>query len=77
MENESYSTTWVDLKTVFEAYPQPQKWPISAPKNQKDPEIKSKLKVRIEGTLENKISSTTWVDPKTVLEPNPDPKKVH
>ena len=39
-----------------------------------DPKIKSKSKVRVEGTIENKSCSTTWVDPKIVFEPYPDQK---
>ena len=36
--------------------------------------MKSKLKVRIEGTIENKSCSTTRVDPKTVFNHYPGPK---
>ena len=52
----------------------PQNQPIRAPKNKKDPKIKSNSKVKIEVSIENKSYSTTWVDPKTVLELYPDPK---
>ena len=53
----------------FWAPPRPQKV-----KN--DPKIKSKSKVRIEGTIENKSYSTTWVHPKTVFETILDPKNI-
>ena len=36
--------------------------------------MKSKSKVRIEGTIENEICSSTGADHKTVLEPYPNPK---
>ena len=38
--------------------------------------IKSKSKVRIEGTTENKSFSITWVDPRKVFQPYPDPKNI-
>ena len=60
---------------TFWTLSRPQKYPISALKSKNDPKVKSKSKVRIEGTIENKSCSTTWVDPKTVFEPYPDPKK--
>ena len=66
--------TWVDPKTVFEPYPNPKNSPLGPQKVKKDPKIKSKSKVRIEGTVETETCSTTWVDPKKVFEPLPDPK---
>ena len=74
IENKSCSTTWVDLKTVFEPYPEPKDSPLGPQKIKNDCKIKLKSKVRIEGNIENKSYSTTWVDPKTVLEPHSYPK---
>ena len=48
--------------------------PLGPPKVENDLKIKSKSKVRIEGTIENESCSTTRVDPKPVFEPYPDPK---
>ena len=42
--------------------------------NQGFMQIKSRSKVRIEGTIENKSFSASWVGPKLVFEPSPDPK---
>ena len=61
-------------QNIFWTLSRPQKQLIRAPKSKTDPKIKSKSKVRIEGTIENKSSSTTWVDPKTFFEHYPDPK---
>ena len=36
--------------------------------------LRSKLKVRIEGDIENESCSSTWVDPKIDFKPFPDPK---
>ena len=58
----------------FQTLPQPKKLPIRAQKVKNDPKIKSKSKVRIEGTIENKSCSTTQVDQKTVFETKPNPK---
>ena len=58
----------------FEPYPNPKNCPLGPPKLKKYPKIKSKSKVRIEGTIETKSYQTTWVDPKTVFEPYPDHK---
>ena len=41
-ENESYSTTWVEPKTVFEPYPNPKNSPLGPQKVKNDPKIKSK-----------------------------------
>ena len=54
--------------------PRPQNRPLGPKKIKNDPKIKSKLKVRIQGTIENKSYSTKLVDPITVFEPYPDPK---
>ena len=69
MENKSWSTIWVDPKTVFEPYTYPKNRPLGSQKVKSYPKIKSKSNGRIEGTIENKSCSTTWVDPKTVFEP--------
>ena len=54
----TYECTYVREKPLIE---------VGAPPN--DPKIKSKSKVRIEGTMKNESCSTTLVDPKTVLSP--------
>ena len=46
-------------KPVFEADPNPQKNLLGRQKAKNDPKIKSKSKVRIEGTIENKSCSPT------------------
>ena len=74
IENESYPTTWVDPKTVFNAYPIPQNSPLRPQKVKKGPKIKSKSKVRIEGNIENKMFSTRWLTSKQFLNPTPTPK---
>ena len=43
----------------FEPYPYPKNGPSGPQKAQNDPKIKSKSKVKIEGTIENKSCSTT------------------
>ena len=82
MENKSYSTTWVDPKTVLKLYLNPKNSSVGPKKIKNDsknsplglqkvkncPKIKSNSKVRIEGIIENKSWSTTWVDPKTAYE---------
>ena len=45
-------------KTVFEPYPNLKNSPLWPQKVRIDPKIKSKSKVRIEGTLENESCST-------------------
>ena len=74
IENKSFSTTWVDPKTVFEPYPDQQNSPLRPQKFKIDSKIKSKSKVKIEGTIEKKSCSTIWADPKTVFEPYLSPK---
>ena len=54
--------------------PQPKNSPLGPQILKKDPKIKSKSKVRIEGTIENESCSTTCVDPKTVVDPYSDHK---
>ena len=56
---------------------QPQKMAYKGPKKAgNNPKIRSKSKVRIDGSLENKNSSDIWLDIKTVFEPYPNiPKK--
>ena len=46
-ENESCSTTWVDLKTVVVPYSNPEISPLGHQKVKNDPKIKSKSNVRI------------------------------
>ena len=46
----------------------------SGPELKNDPKIKSKSKVRIEGTIENKSYSTTFI---TAFEPLLSPKRIH
>ena len=46
-------------KTVFEPFPDPKTAHQGPKKSKKYPKIKSKSKVRIEGTIENKSCSTT------------------
>ena len=48
-------------------------WQIEPKKVKNGPQIKSKSKDRIEGTIKNESCSTTWVDPKTVFEPHIEP----
>ena len=50
IENKSCSTIWVDPKTVVEPYPNPKNSPLGTQKVKNDSKIKSKSKVRIEGT---------------------------
>ena len=59
IENKSFSTTCVDLKTVFEPYPDPKKSPLGPIKVKNYPIFKSNSKFRNEGITENKSSSTT------------------
>ena len=74
IENESYSTTWVDPKTVVKPYFYPQTSRLGPQKDRNDHKIKSKSKVRIEESIGNKSGSTIWVYPKTVVETYPNPK---
>ena len=60
-ENESYSTTWVKPKTVFEPYSNHKISPLGPKNIKKDPKIQSKS--RIERNKENESYSTTWVNP--------------
>ena len=69
IENESFSTTWVDPKQCLNPSQTPKKWPVKARKRKKWPKIKSKSNVRIERKEENEIRSTTWAEPKTVVKP--------
>ena len=48
--NKRCSTTWVDLKKVFEPYPDPKNCPFWPQKVKND----QKLKVRIVENIENK-----------------------
>ena len=41
--------------------------PLGPQKVKKDPKIKSKSNVKIEGNVENDSCLTTWVDPKTIF----------
>ena len=68
MQNESCSSTWVDPKTFFEPFPNPQNSPLGPKKN------KSKSNVRIKRNKENESCSTTWVDSKDVVETYPNPQ---
>ena len=58
-ENESCSTTSVDLKTIVKPYPSPKNSPLGPQKVKNDPKIKSKLNVRTEKTKENESCSTS------------------
>ena len=51
-ENENCSTTWVDPKIDLKPFPDPKNSQLG-PKKYKWLAIKSKSKVRIEGTIEN------------------------
>ena len=59
IENESCSTTQVDLKTAFEPFPNPKNSPLGPQKVKNDPKNKSKSNVRIEGNIENESCSST------------------
>ena len=72
--NESCSTTWVDSKIIFEPYLDPKNSPLGPQNVKNDPKIKSKSKVRIEGTIENKSCLFLWVDKKKFLNRIPTPK---
>ena len=74
IHNESWTTTWVHPKTVFEPYPNPKNSPLGPQKDKNDPQIKSNSNVRIQGIIENESCSTTWLDPQTVFEPYIEPK---
>ena len=76
IEDESWSTTWVDLKTVVEPYSDHKANPLGPQKDKNDSKIKSKSNVTIQGIIENESCSTTWVDPKTVFEPHIEPKNI-
>ena len=39
VENRSFSTTWVDPKTVFEPYPDPKNSPLGPPKVKMTPKL--------------------------------------
>ena len=52
-------TETYNMKTVFEAYPNPKNSPLGPQKFKKAPKTKLKSKVRIEGDIENEIYSTT------------------
>ena len=57
IHNESWTTTWVDPKTVFEPFLDPKN-SLSGPKKVKnDPKIKSKSNARIKQNKENKSCS--------------------
>ena len=87
IENKSYSTTWVDPKTVLKLYLNPKNSSVGPKKIKNDsknsllglqkvkncPKIKSNSKVRIEEIIENKSCLTTLVDSKTVFEPYRNP----
>ena len=49
--------------------------PLVAQKSQKGPKIRSKIKVKIEGSIENKNYSAIWNGPKAVFESYSNPKK--
>ena len=57
-ENESYSTTWVDHKIIFEPYPDPKNSPLRPQKVKNDPKIKSNSNIKIQGIIENESFST-------------------
>ena len=61
-------------KNFLELYLDPKNCPLGPQKVKNYPKIKSKSKVRIEGTIENKSCSTTLVDPKKVIESFSNPK---
>ena len=61
------------LKKVFQHYADPKNISLGPQKVKNDPKIKSKSKVRIEGTIE-KIFSSTSVDGELLLNPTPNPK---
>ena len=73
MQNESWTTTWIDPKTVFEPYPKPKNSPLGPQKVKNNPKIKYKSNVRIEGYIENESCLTIWVYPKTVFKSYIDP----
>ena len=47
----------LDPKTVFEHYPYPKNRPLGLQKVKKDPKIKSKSNIRIEGNIEKKVAA--------------------
>ena len=73
----SWTTTWVDRRTVFEPYPNSKNSPLEPKRVKNDPKYKSKSNVRIKENIGNESCSTRWVDPKTVVEPYSDPKPAH
>ena len=56
---KSCPTTLLDLKTVFEPYPDLKNSPLGLQKVQNNPKIRSNSKVRIEGIKVNESCSTT------------------
>ena len=75
IENQSCLSIWVDLKNFFEPYPNPKISLLGPQKCQKKgPKIRSKSKVRIEGSIENQSCWSTWVESKNVFEPYPNRK---
>ena len=71
---KEFSAIWGDSKKVFEPYPDPKNSPLGPQKVKNHPKIKSKSKVRIEGTIKNRKNSNTGVDPENFLYPGWTPK---
>ena len=77
IENKSCSPIWVSRpQKPFWISPQTQKSLIGAQKAKNDPQIRSKSKVRIEGSIEDNSCSAIWVDQKSIFEPYTNPKVI-
>ena len=74
IENKSWESIRIDLKTAFEPQPNHQKKPIGAPKSQKWPQNQVDIKVRIQGSTEIKLFSCIS-RPKKTFWTLPQPQK--
>ena len=68
-----FLSKWVDPKTVFQLYNDSKNNPLGPQKVKNNPKIKSKEKVRIEGTIEKKVVQlhewTPYLIPGTIPRP--------
>ena len=71
-----FLSKWVDPKTVFQLYNESKNNPLGPQKVKDNPKIKSKEKVRIEGTIEKKLFNYMSGPHTSYLEPYLDPKYV-
>ena len=53
IENESCSTTWVNLNKIFEPHIAPKNSPLGPQKVKKNPDIDKKSNIRIDENLQN------------------------